>query len=38
MYIKKVQVVYILYTDESILAGPDPQELDDILAKIQEVK
>jgi Reverse transcriptase (RNA-dependent DNA polymerase) len=31
----KGKAMYVLYTDDSILAGPDEQELDDIIAEIQ---
>ena len=34
----EVQVMYELYTDDSILAGPDQQEIDDILAKMRHAK
>jgi hypothetical protein len=30
----KGKSVYVLYTDDSILTGPDPQELDDIFQEI----
>ena len=31
MYILQGEVMYALYTDDSILAGPNPEEIDDIL-------
>ena len=33
----KGRVMYVLYTDDSILAGPDPKELDDVLRQIRAV-
>ncbi len=32
----KGKAMYVLYTDDSILAGPDKQELDDIVKQIQD--
>mgnify|MGYP006144094731 FL=1 len=32
----KGKTMYVLYTDDSILAGPDDQELDDIIGQIAE--
>ncbi|MFG5627240.1 hypothetical protein ACFJXG_15365, partial [Enterococcus faecalis] len=32
----KGKTMYVLYTDDSILAGPDDQELDDIIRQIAE--
>ncbi len=29
------KAMYVLYTDDSILTGPDPKELDDIIAKMK---
>ena len=31
------QSIYILYTDDSILTGPDPEELNRIIAKLEEI-
>jgi hypothetical protein len=33
----KGESVFVLYTDDSILAGPDPQELDNIVQEMEEV-
>jgi hypothetical protein len=33
----KGKSVFVLYTDDSILAGPDPQELDDIVQEMKAV-
>jgi hypothetical protein len=33
----KGKSVFTLYTDDSILAGPDPQELDDIIQEMKAV-
>ena len=33
----KGRSLYILYTDDSILTGPDPQELDDIITQMQDI-
>jgi len=33
----KGRAMYVLYTDDSILAGPDPKELDDILRQIKAI-
>jgi hypothetical protein len=33
----KGKSVFVLYTDDSILAGPDPQELDDIIQEMKAV-
>ena len=30
--------MYVLYTDDSILAGPDQKELDDIIEQIRKAK
>ena len=30
--------MYILYTDNSILAGPDPKEIDSLIAKMRKAK
>jgi hypothetical protein len=30
--------MYALYTDDSILAGPDPKEINQIIKKMEEVK
>jgi hypothetical protein len=32
------KTMYALYTDESILAGPDQKEIDQIIKEMQEVK
>ena len=32
------QVMYVLYTDDSILAGPDPKEIDRIIKKMRKAK
>lgn len=32
------KVMYVLYTDDSILAGPDPDEIDKIIAKMKRAK
>ena len=34
MLLYKSKSVFVLYTDDSILTGPDPQELDDIVQEI----
>jgi hypothetical protein len=34
----KGQVMYILYTDDSILVGPDPKEIDQIIEDMQKAK
>ena len=34
----KGKVMYALYTDDSILAGPDPQEIDEVIAQMRKVK
>jgi hypothetical protein len=34
----KGQVMYILYTDNLILAGPDPKEIDQIIEDMQKAK
>jgi hypothetical protein len=34
----KGKSVFVLYTDDSILAGPDPQELDDIIQEMKAVE
>ena len=34
----KGKAMYVLYTDDSILAGPDPKELDDIIEQICQAK
>jgi hypothetical protein len=34
----KGQVMYILYTDDLILAGPDPKEIDQIIEDMQKAK
>jgi hypothetical protein len=34
----KGKSVFVLYTDDSILAGPDPQELDDIIQEMEAVE
>ena len=36
MFSTKGNAIYALYTDDSILAGPDPQELQDIIKLIAE--
>ena len=33
----KGRAMYVLYTDDSILAGPDPNDLDSIMEQIREV-
>ena len=37
MLLYKSKSVFVLYTDDSILAGPDPQELDDIVQEMKAV-
>ena len=32
------KVMYVLYTDDSILAGPDPKEIDRLIAKMRKAK
>ena len=32
----KVKTVYILYTDDSILAGPDPEEIEQVLKDLKK--
>jgi hypothetical protein len=32
-----IEAIYLLYTDDSILAGPDEKELDDIVGRIKAV-
>jgi hypothetical protein len=34
----KGQVMYVLYTDDSILAGPDPKEIDQIIEDVKKAK
>lgn len=34
----KDQNIYILYTDDSILVGPDPQKSDNIIQQMKDVK
>ena len=34
----KGKVMYVLYTNDAILAGPDPQEIDEVIAQICKVK
>ncbi|KAI2511538.1 hypothetical protein MHU86_2792 [Fragilaria crotonensis] len=34
----KGKSVFVLYTDDSILAGPDPQELDEIIQEMKAVE
>ncbi len=34
----KGQVMYILYTDDSILAGPDPKEIDQVIEDMKKAK
>jgi hypothetical protein len=34
----KGQVMYVLYTDDSILAGPDPKEIDQVIEDMKKAK
>jgi hypothetical protein len=34
----KGQSVFVLYTDDSILAGPDPKELDSIIEEMKKAE
>jgi hypothetical protein len=38
VFYNKGQVMYILYTDDLILAGPDPIEIDQIIEDMQKAK
>ena len=38
MYSTKGKIVYTLYTDDHILARPDPDEIDDILKLMRKAK